>query len=219
LHDVGKVKIPDDILNKEGNLNDEEFAIMKMHTVHGKKLLLGQANLPDIAAEIAFSHHEKVDGSGYPNGLTGDKIPFFVKIVAVVDAYDAITSGRIYCEAKPPAEAMRLLVKSKGQHHDAELVDKFIECVGIYPLGALAELSNGALGFVLPGNEVNKLQPKVLVVSDDQQQECAPHVIDISQDRRTDNQRPYMIRALHEDGKHGFSFAEYHEQALRFVTD
>lgn len=219
LHDVGKVKIPNEILNKEGNLNDEEFAVMKMHTVHGKKLLLGQPGLPAIATEIALSHHEKVDGTGYPSGLTGDDIPYMVKLVAIVDAYDAMTSGRIYCEAQSPAEALRKIIKSKGVHHDPELVEKFIECIGVYPIGSIVELNSGELGIVLPDEDYNNLQPRVIIVTDSKKNECSPRPVTVSKDKRPDNDRPYMIRAIHEDGKHGVHFRNYNEIALQFIAN
>lgn len=208
LHDVGKVKIPNDILNKEGNLDEQEFAVMKMHTVHGKKLLLGQPELPDMAVEVALSHHEKIDGSGYPSGLSGEQIPYMVKIVAIADAYDAMTSGRIYCEAKPAAQALQLLLKSKGKHHDDGLLNKFIECIGVYPIGSIAELNSGEAGIVLPTENTNNLQPVIMVVRDTNKQICEPKQIDISKDKR-DNGKRYMIRAIHQDGKYDIKLVDY----------
>ncbi len=217
LHDVGKVKIPDDILNKEGNLNEEEFAVMKMHTVHGKKILMGQTGLPDIATEIALSHHEKMDGTGYPSGIGSAQIPYMVRIVSIVDAYDAMTSGRIYCEAKSPAEALRLLLKSKGQHHDQDLLSRFIDCIGVYPIGSVVEMNSGEIGIVMPGSGENNLQPEVMLVTDSSRSPGDARVIKTGRDRRPDGARPYMIRAIHEDGKYGIYFRQFSERALEFI--
>ncbi|MDB4631675.1 HD-GYP domain-containing protein [Pseudomonadales bacterium] len=214
LHDVGKVKIPDEILNKEGQLNDAQFAVMKMHTVHGKKLLLGKKGLPDAAVDIALSHHEKMDGTGYPRGLSEHEIPYLVKIVAIADAYDAMTSGRVYSVAKPAAEALKLLLKSKDSHHDGALLNKFISCIGVYPIGSIAELNSGEIGIVLPSDSENNLQPIILVLRDANKSECSPHYIDISIDKRADTGRPYMIRALHPDGSFDIRLADYNDAKL-----
>lgn len=219
LHDVGKVRIPDEILNKEGNLDDNEFAVMRMHTVHGKKLLLGQKGLPSIATEIALSHHEKMDGSGYPGGLSGNEIPYMVKLVAVVDAYDAMTSGRIYCKAMSPAEALRKLLQSKGVHHDSNILESFVDCIGIYPIGSVVELNSGEIAIVLPNDKNNNLQPLVLKVADAAKKPCEPCVVNINHDKRPDNGRPYMIRAIHEDGKYGVHFRDFCDIAIPFIAE
>ena len=96
LHDVGKTKIPNEILNREGSLDEHAFEVMKMRTIHGKKLLIRQPNDPDAAVDVTLARHERMDGSGYPVGLTADEIPYLVRIVAIADAYDAMTSGRVY---------------------------------------------------------------------------------------------------------------------------
>ncbi|MGB5325298.1 MAG: HD-GYP domain-containing protein [Pseudomonadales bacterium] len=216
LHDVGKVKIPDEILNKEGSLDADQFAVMKMHTVHGKKLLLGQKNLPAAVTDIALSHHEKVDGSGYPRGLKAEEIPYLVKIVAIADAYDAMTSGRVYSIAKPAAEALKLLLRSKNEHHDARLLNKFIDCIGVYPIGSIAELNTGEVGIVLPSESENNLQPVVLVVRDTNKSFCENRYLDLRSAKRADNGRPYMIRALHPDGSFEIDLADYND--ARFLT-
>lgn len=214
LHDVGKVKIPDDILKKEGHLEANEFEVMKMHTVHGKKLLLSQKGVPDAASDIALLHHEKVDGSGYPRGLNAEKIPYLVKIVAIADSYDAITSGRVYSEAKSAAEALKLLLESKGSHHDSQLLNRFIDCIGIYPIGSIAELNSGEVGIILPSDTGNPLQPAILILRDSGKQACLQRYVDLSCDKRPDNDRAYLIRALHPDGRFDIHLADYRHAHL-----
>lgn len=209
LHDVGKTKIPSEILNREGSLDDQEFEVMKMHTIHGKKLLIRQPNIPSAAVDIALSHHERMDGSGYPVGLTADEIPYLVRIVAIADAYDAMTSGRVYCEAKPAAEALKLLLDAKNTHFDALLLGKFIESIGVYPIGSIAELNSGEAGIVLPTDENNGLRPLVLVTRDHHKVHCDAKIVDTNSQKQSDNGKPYMIRALHPDGTYGLKLEDF----------
>lgn len=127
LHDVGKVGIPDAILKKPGKLTTEEFDEMKTHTIIGAELVRS-AGLPEVAVNIPYCHHEKVDGSGYPRGLAGDEIPLEARIVAVVDVYDAMRSKRCYKPAFPAEKAERILREISGTHLDAALVDLFLRC-------------------------------------------------------------------------------------------
>lgn len=134
LHDIGKVGIPDNILLKPGKLDEEEFEIMKKHTVYGKdtidqvELITGQNNVfLNFAKEISLSHHEKWDGSGYPRGLKGEEIPLSARLMAIADVYDALISKRVY---KPPfshKEAVDIIIKGRGTHFDPEIVDNFLE--------------------------------------------------------------------------------------------
>lgn len=129
MHDVGKIGIPDGILLKPGQLSSDEFAIIKLHTVIGAKILSG-TTLPmlEVAKEIALSHHEKWDGSGYPLGLKENNIPLSGRIVAVVDVFDAITSDRVYKAAWPIEEALEFIRTQRGRHFDPQVVDAFLSC-------------------------------------------------------------------------------------------
>lgn len=130
MHDVGKIGIPDGILLKPGRLTDDEFAIIKLHTVIGAKILSGTA-LPmlEAAKEIALSHHEKWDGSGYPLGLKGSAIPLSGRVVAIVDVFDAVTSDRIYKTAWQIKDAVELITRQRGQHFDPDIVDTFLASI------------------------------------------------------------------------------------------
>lgn len=133
LHDVGKVGIPDEILNKPGKLTDEEFQIMKTHTTIGRHTLVlameeaGPVPLLQMCADIAYAHHERWNGSGYPRGLSGDAIPLSARIIALVDAYDAMTSQRCYKKAVPHAQAVATIQKDAGTHFDPDIVEAFLE--------------------------------------------------------------------------------------------
>jgi putative two-component system response regulator len=126
MHDVGKIGIPDTILLKPGRLTDEEFKIIKLHTIIGGKILTG-TTLPllELAREIAMSHHEKWDGSGYPGGLKGEDIPLSGRVVAITDVFDALTSNRVYKTAWPMEKALDFIKEQKGRHFDPDVADAF----------------------------------------------------------------------------------------------
>ncbi|MGA3083404.1 MAG: HD domain-containing phosphohydrolase [Thermodesulfobacteriota bacterium] len=126
MHDIGKIGIPDRILLKSGSLNDEEWKIMKMHTVIGGRILSNSdSDVIQMAEQIALAHHEKWDGSGYPNGLKGSNIPLWGRISAIVDVFDALTTDRPYKKAFPIDQSMEILKKGKGTHFDPEVSDAF----------------------------------------------------------------------------------------------
>ena len=132
LHDVGKIAIPDSILKKPGKLTEEEYAVMKTHALEGDKIISRAfADNPDtqfasVAHEIVTFHHEKMDGTGYPYGLNGEEIPLAARMMSIVDAFDTITSKRVYKEAQSPEEAIAILRQDSGTHFDGALVDIFI---------------------------------------------------------------------------------------------
>jgi putative two-component system response regulator len=126
MHDIGKIGIPDDILLKAGKLNAEEWRIMKSHTIIGANILIGsKIGFVRMGAMIALTHHEKWDGSGYPNGLKGRQIPLAGRIVALADVFDALTSKRTYKEPFPVQESNRIIEEGQGTHFDPEVVDAF----------------------------------------------------------------------------------------------
>ncbi len=133
LHDVGKVGIPDSILLKPGKLTDDEFKIMKNHTVIGKdslkkaETMLGSNSFLRLAQEIAYSHHEKWNGTGYPEGLSGDKIPISGRLMALADVYDALICKRVYKEAFSHEKSRQIIIEGKGTHFDPNVIDVFLE--------------------------------------------------------------------------------------------
>jgi HD-GYP domain-containing protein (c-di-GMP phosphodiesterase class II) len=160
LHDMGKALMPLGVLNKPGRLTDEEFAIMKAHPVKGHELLVEGRGATAMALDVCLHHHEKVDGSGYPHRLPGEKISLFAKMGAVCDVYDAITSQRPYKNAWDPGEAIRQMAQWKG-HFDPVIFQAFVKSVGIYPVGTLVKLQSGRLAVVITQNERSLLTPVV----------------------------------------------------------
>lgn len=160
LHDIGKMAMPDPVLNKPGKLTDDEFDIIRQHPLRGYDLIVGSPEAPAIAAEVALHHHEKYDGTGYPHGLKGDGISLYARMGAICDVYDAITSDRPYKDGWSPAESIARMIEWEG-HFDPKLLDAFIRSLGIYPVGALVRLRSNRLGIVVAENRREPTRPRV----------------------------------------------------------
>ena len=164
LHDVGKIMTPDEVLNKPGKLTDEEFGVMRQHVVHSYDILSNTAGITPTMLEVAANHHERLDGTGYPQRLKGEQLSLYTRMSGIVDVYDAVTADRVYKQGMQPTQAFRVLLKGIDQHFDAELVTKFIKCMGVYPVGTLVQLSNQRLAVVMQRNEQQPLKPLVKVI-------------------------------------------------------
>jgi putative nucleotidyltransferase with HDIG domain len=164
LHDLGKMRVPPEILNKPSRLTFEEFEVMKTHTVQGYNMLKEQDDLPSEVLDIVKHHHERRNGKGYPSHLDGDQINNMTRIVAIVDVYDAITSDRCYHDAISPYDALKNMYEWVNEDFDKDLVEKFIKCLGIYPVGSVVKLNLGHVGLVVSASEKSKLRPIVMLV-------------------------------------------------------
>ena len=160
MHDIGKARMPLDILNKPGKLTDEEFAVMKGHPEAGHGMLLQMGGMGEIALDVCMHHHERMDGTGYPHKLPEEKISRLARMGAVCDVYDAVTSDRPYKKGWNPTEALRRMATWSG-HFDEEVFHVFVKSVGIYPIGSFVRLESGLMGVVVEQGEASLLQPKV----------------------------------------------------------
>lgn len=166
LHDIGKMQVPDAVLNKPGRLSKEEFAIMMGHPVHGHAMLVDDHNLEQDSLHIVLHHHERLDGKGYPSGMAGEAIPLLTRISSIVDVYDAITSDRCYHDGVAPALALENLFKWSAGNYDVSLLEKFIKCLGIYPIGSVVRLNTNAVGVVVATDADHRIKPIVLLAMD-----------------------------------------------------
>ncbi|MCP9470700.1 MAG: HD-GYP domain-containing protein [Nitrospira sp.] len=165
LHDIGKTKIPNELLNKPGRFEPDEMELMKQHVLRGVEILSNLTGLAEAHAKPALEHHERVDGTGYPFGRSKDEISRFGLMASIVDIYDAITSDRCYHRGRPPHDALQYLylLSLKG-HLDAELVQRFIRVVGVFPVGSLVELNTGEVAVVRRVHREAPLAPLVIIV-------------------------------------------------------
>jgi len=162
VHDMGKALMPLDVLNKPGKLTDDEFGIMKSHPVKGHEMLLEGGGVGATALDITLHHHEKVNGLGYPDKLSGDGISTYARMGAICDVYDAITSNRPYKDGWDPATSVKRMASWEG-HFDKTIFQSFIKSIGIYPVGSLVRLDSNKLGIVIEPGESSLLTPKVKV--------------------------------------------------------
>ena len=179
LHDIGKTKVPIEILNKKGKLTDREYDIMKTHPERGYDIVKGLDYIGERGKLIVLEHHERMDGCGYPQGLKGDQISKFGKIGCISDVYDAIVSDRVYRKGFAANEAYEFIMGGSGTFFDFELVNVFRNNFSIYPLGACVKLSNGLEGFVIGHNKGFPDRPIVRIIYDEFGNNISPVEIDL----------------------------------------
>jgi HD-GYP domain-containing protein (c-di-GMP phosphodiesterase class II) len=164
LLDIGKAFTPDAILHKPGPLTEAEFAVMQRHPKEGWHLVAEDSRIPKEALQIIAEHHERQDGSGYPERLRGNAISELGQMAAIVDVYDAMTADRGHQRAAPPTEVLRKLLEWSRYYFNPELVHTFIRCIGIYPVGSIVRLESGRIAIVVEQSTKSLLQPKVRVI-------------------------------------------------------
>jgi putative nucleotidyltransferase with HDIG domain len=186
LHDIGKIKVDDAVLNKPGKLSDSEFEQMKQHAQFSYEIVT-EAGLSKISCEVAGFHHERLDGSGYPQGLSNSEISDYVRMASIVDVFDALTAERVYKKSLTPIQAFKILREGSPHHFDDRLLNEFINCIGVYPVGSLVKLKSQKVGMVASSNPEQPLKPIVKVFySAKTMYHIAVEDIDLAEKRCTD---------------------------------
>lgn len=209
LHDIGAVRVPDAILTKPTLLSPEEFEVMKQHVAWGVEMLSGNSLIPAPALEVVRDHHERYDGSGYLHGLRGDQIGEFAMIGAICDHYDAITSDRVYRGALSAHTVLMKMYEWRNTLFRGELVEKFIQCLGIYPIGSVVELNSGEIGVVAAINRLQRLKPHVMLVYRADQRPYQDMPIANLATRELPDGQPCEIERVLEPGAAGIDPAYY----------
>ena len=160
LHDLGQAKLPQGVISRPSKLTSSEMDIIKRHVAQGLGLVKGEKGITPLILDMIVNHHERLDGSGYPRGITAEKLSRPARMMAIVDVYDALTADRPHQEGDEPINALRYLLANK-ELFDAELVQHFIKCLGVHPVGTIVKLTNERLALVLEGNKSNPIKPKV----------------------------------------------------------
>ncbi len=166
LHDLGKTGVPLAILNKKGRLTDEEYNTIKGHPLIGARLLEKHQEVPPQTIDLTRHHHERIDGSGYPDGLSGDELNSMLTITSLSDVYDALSSDRIYHKGLLPHEALKTIFALRDKQFNRLWIERFVQCLGIYPAGTLIQLNSGEIGVVSSINRSMLLRPVIRPIFD-----------------------------------------------------
>lgn len=203
LHDLGKLRIDSEILNKPGPLTAEEYEIIKTHTTIGYELLTSEGGLPDQVHDAVLNHHERPDGKGYPHGLSGADIPPLARLVGIVDAYDAITSTRVYDPARSHHDALGILWKQRNRQFDGPMVEAFTQYLGWVTPGTLVRLTSGELALVLQAREGRGLLPKVRLLERSHSGYTLGATVDLASQRPEEGDAPVRVAEVLPDGSEG----------------
>ena len=181
LHDVGKTRVPLEILNKPGRFESHELQEMRKHATYSGDIMREDGSFSEEQIAIAEQHHEMLDGSGYPQGLSGDAIHYFARLTAVADVYDALTAKRVYKPAMPMYQALLRIHKNKGAEFDEDVVDLFVKTLGLYPVGSLVEINTGEQAVVFEPNPTDSRRPVVaLLTQPNKKPRSAPYIMSLA---------------------------------------
>jgi HD-GYP domain-containing protein (c-di-GMP phosphodiesterase class II) len=211
LQDIGKIRLPIEILEKNQRLTPEELEIVKSHVGESVKILTETPGVPKQVLNIVANHHERFDGTGYPRKLQGDAIGMYASMAAIVDTFEAMTSERPYSKAMTAQEALRTMHGWKDKTFEKTLVEQFIQCVGIYPVGSLVELNTGDIGIVIAQNRVRRLQPRIMLLMDGLKEKYkTPISLDLLTEPVAYGDTVYQIKKSLPPNSHGIDPREYY---------
>jgi putative nucleotidyltransferase with HDIG domain len=207
MHDIGKVKTPTEVLNKPGKLTEQEFDILKRHTVDGAEILKNTPEIPPLGPIVAFEHHLRSDGTGYPAGTVRPQLNLATTLCGIADVYDAMRSQRVYQEAHPTDRILAVLQRNDGKQFDQRLVKRFVQLVGIYPAGNLVRLDTGEIAVVLKAYAPDPYRPRVKVLTRPNGQKLE-HPYDVSLWDAHEGQ-PHSIQSPVDAAAHGIDPLSY----------
>lgn len=211
MMDMGNVKVPEGILNKAGRLTEPEYRIVKKHVGHGVEILKSTKGMNEDVINISLTHHERFDGSGYPNALQGSQIPVYGRMAAIIDCYDAMTSHRPFSAAKSPYVALQNIYNWRGSAFQPELVEQFLQCIGVYPTGSLVEMTNGQVGIVLEQNLTQRMRPKIMIILNESKENLMEYkIVDLSEQFEDESNLPLNIHRGLDPGVYDIDPTEYY---------
>ncbi|HEX3099228.1 MAG TPA: HD-GYP domain-containing protein [Usitatibacter sp.] len=211
LLDIGKIRLPKDLLEKQGRLTPEEFEAVKAHVQHGLDVLGSTPNFPAEVIEGIAQHHERMNGSGYPNALMGEEIGVIGRMAGIVDCFAALTNHRPYAAAVSSYEALRSITNWGGDFFHEPLVQQFVSSVGVFPVGSLIELSTGEVAVVVSHNKLRRLKPRVLVVTGPDKTPVAhPAMVDLLYDPKVGGEEGVFIKRGLASGAYGLDLRDYY---------
>lgn len=211
LFDIGKMKLPDKLINNPKRFNQYEFKLVKQHVNYSIEIIKETQGIDQDVIDMVYTHHERHNGSGYPQGLAGDAIPLFGKIAGIVDCYDAIISERPFASPLSPHDAVKKFYEWRDIDFQAELVEQFIQVVGIYPVGTIVELSDGQIGVIVAQHNIWRLRPQVMLLLD-ANKEPLNHfgIINLYTETTDKNGDPLNIIKCVEPGLYGIDPEEFY---------
>lgn len=210
MQDIGKTQLDPEILGKPSALTEEEYRVVQSHVASSLELLAGQHSFSAEVLSIIAAHHERADGSGYPRRLDGEKLGLHAELAGLIDTYCAMTRHRVFSAAVSSQKALEMLVRMRGTKFREALVDQFVQCVGLYPIGTLVELNTGEVAVVIQQNQVRRLKPRLLVLlAQDKTLERRPRSLDLILDPTTPTGTPYRIRHALPPNAYGIDPTEF----------
>ncbi|HEY8099481.1 MAG TPA: HD-GYP domain-containing protein [Burkholderiaceae bacterium] len=210
LIDIGMLKIPTALLEKVDELTPEEYALLTQHVMYGMQTLEQGSPLPHNIARGILEHHERIDGSGYPQGLKGESISIYGQIAAIADTFAAMTTERLHDVTHSAFDAMKELFKEAETKLHAPLVEQFVHAISIFPVGSLIELSSGEVAIVLEHNKIRRLEPKVLILTNsDKEMLAQPVLLDLMAKNKSNSEKRKILRGL-PDGAYDINYRDYY---------